>query len=342
MKALQFLKDWTLPVSMVGGALAYFVGHLLPLTAEAKGDILWTAELLQPVLLFLMLFVAFCKIKPTELRPHRWHAWLLLTQCSLFAAASLALWAWPDTGLRPIVEGLMLAVVCPTATACAVVTQKLGGDSAATTSYTIAINLVVALICPLLLPLAHPQAGMTFVPAFMVIMRKVFPLLIAPLLLAWLVRYMLPRLHRRIVGTKDLAFHMWAVSLAIAIAVTCKALVHSHESMWNVGGIAVVTLAACLLQFGFGRWIGRRYGVAMEAGQALGQKNTVFIIWLGYTFLSPITATAGGFYSIWHNTVNSWQLYRKNRARAEKKRTELEQTNMASNLLYQNHHGSTS
>ena len=34
------------------------------------------------------------------------------------------------------------------------------------------------------------------------------------------------------------------------------------------------------------------------------------IIWLGYTFLSPITATAGGFYSVWHNVVNSWQLYK--------------------------------
>ena len=311
MKLLQFLKNWTLPVSMVSGVLAYLVCHMLPLTYEVKSDILYATEVLQPILLFLMLFVAFCKIKPTDLKPHRWHLWLLLTQCLLFAAAAIGLWAFPDTSYRLTVEGFMLAIICPTATACAVVTQKLGGDSAATTSYTIIINLVVALLCPLLLPLAHPQAGMTFLPAFMVIINKVFPLLIVPLFLAWFVRYLMPGLHKRIVNTKDLAFYMWAVSLAIAIAVTCKALVHSHESMWNVGGIAVVTLAACLFQFGFGKWIGRHYGVRMEAGQALGQKNTVFIIWLGYTFLSPITATAGGFYSIWHNIVNSYQLYKK-------------------------------
>ena len=121
----------------------------------------------------------------------------------------------------------------------------------------------------------------------------------------------MPSFHKRIVATKDLAFYMWAVSLAIAIAVTCKALAHSQESMWNVGGIAVVTLVACLFQFFFGKWIGSHYGKKMEAGQALGQKNTVFIIWLGYTFLSPITAAAGGFYSVWHNLVNSWQLYKK-------------------------------
>ena len=296
---------------MISGALAYYICSQLPLTYEVKHDILSVIEVLQPVLLFLMLFVAFCKIKPTDLKPHRWHLWLLLTQCLLFIVACLFLWAYPTSGARVIVEGFMLAIICPTATACAVVTQKLGGDSAATTSYTIIINLVVALLCPLLLPVAHPQPGLTFLPAFMVIINKVFPLLIVPLFLAWFVRYLMPSFHKRIVATKDLAFYMWAVSLAIAIAVTCKALAHSHESMWNVGGIAVVTLVACLFQFSFGKWIGSHYGKRMEAGQALGQKNTVFIIWLGYTFLSPITAAAGGFYSVWHNLVNSWQLYKK-------------------------------
>ena len=296
---------------MISGALAYYICRQLPLSYEVKFDILTVIEVLQPVLLFLMLFVAFCKIKPTDLKPHRWHLWLLLTQCLLFAAACAALWLYPSTGLRVIIEGFMLAIICPTATACAVVTQKLGGDSAATTSYTIIINMVVALPSPRLLPVAPPQEGLTFFPAFMVIIHKVFPLLIVPLFLAWFVRYLMPSFHKRIVATKDLAFYMWAVSLAIAIAVTCKALAHSHESMWNVGGIAVVTLVACLFQFSFGKWIGSHYGKRMEAGQALGQKNTVFIIWLGYTFLSPITAAAGGFYSVWHNLVNSWQLYKK-------------------------------
>lgn len=299
---------------MISGALAYYICSQLPLTYEVKHDILSVIEVLQPVLLFIMLFVAFCKIKPTDLKPHRWHLWLLLTQCLIFIAACLFLWAYPTSGARVIVEGFMLAIICPTATACAVVTQKLGGDSAATTSYTIIINLIVALLCPLLLPVAHPQPGLTFLPAFMVIINKVFPLLIVPLFLAWFVRYLMPSFHKRIVATKDLAFYMWAVSLAIAIAVTCKALAHSEESLWNVGGIAVVTLVACLFQFTFGKWIGSHYGKRMEAGQALGQKNTVFIIWLGYTFLSPITAAAGGFYSVWHNLVNSWQLYKKRKA----------------------------
>ena len=50
----------------------------------------------------------------------------------------------------------------------------------------------------------------------------------------------------------------------------------------------------------------------VTAGQSLGQKNTVFAIWLAYTFMTPETAIVGGLYSIWHNIYNSWQLYRAN------------------------------
>ena len=46
-------------------------------------------------------------------------------------------------------------------------------------------------------------------------------------------------------------------------------------------------------------------------GQALGQKNTGFLIWLGYNYMTPVTSVAGGLYAIWQNLFNSWELYRK-------------------------------
>ena len=308
---IRFLKNWTLPVSMTMGALAYLIGRELPLSADSKASIVGGIETLQPLLLFVMLFVAFCKVSPKALKPRRWHVWLLLTQCLLFSVCCIVLWMYPDTDARLVIEGFMLAIICPTATACAVVTQKLGGDSAMTTAYTIMINLAVAVIAPLMLPFAHPHEGLTFLPAFATIMKKVFPLLMLPLLLAWLVRYYMPRFHKAILATRDLAFYLWAIALSLAIAITVRALVHTTESMWHVAAIAGATLVACIFQFAFGKWVGSHYGYRMEGGQALGQKNTIFVIWLGYTFLSPITATAGGFYSVWHNVVNSWQLYKK-------------------------------
>ena len=159
----------------------------------------------------------------------------------------------------------------------------MGGDSATTTAYTIIINVLVAILVPSLLPMIHPHdLHFSFWPLFMEILRKVFPLLVVPLLLAWFVRYCLPPLHRIILNAKDTAFYLWAVALALAISVTVRALCHSSESLWHVAAIALSTLVACLFQFAFGKWIGGRYGYRLEGGQAMGQKNTIFIIWLGW------------------------------------------------------------
>ena len=86
---------------------------------------------------------------------------------------------------------------------------------------------------------------------------------------------------------------------------------HTHLPVAYQIGIAIVSLLCCLAQFYFGKRIGKRHGDAITAGQALGQKNTVFAIWMGYTFFTPITSLAGGFYSVWHNVINAYQLYRK-------------------------------
>ena len=78
-------------------------------------------------------------------------------------------------------------------------------------------------------------------------------------------------------------------------------------------GIAVVSLLCCLFQFWLGRRVARCYShsESVTAGQALGQKNTGFIIWLGLNYMTPVTSVAGGLYAVWHNLVNSYQLYKK-------------------------------
>lgn len=49
--------------------------------------------------------------------------------------------------------------------------------------------------------------------------------------------------------------------------------------------------------------------LSVTAGQALGQKNSGFLIWLGYSYMTPVTSVAGGLYSIWQNVINSLELY---------------------------------
>lgn len=333
MGVRKVIKEWMLPIAMVTGASLYLIYHFLPEPVHRIGPFLDNlVSVLQPLLIFSMLFLTFCGIEPRDLKPHRWHWWLLLIQGGLFSLLGLVvIWGLrnlPDgQDCAILVESAMLCLICPTATAAAVVTRKLGGDMAGITTYTILINMLTAVLVPLFVPLIRPVDGVDFFAAFSMILAKVFPLLIMPCLCAWLVRYMFPRLHRRLLDFADMPFCIWAVALTLAIAVSVRYLMASTLGLELITGMAVVSLISCVFQFMAGRYVGSRYRprrkeVSQEAarrgrlvrtitaGQSLGQKNTVFAIWMGYTFMTPETAIVGGLYSIWHNIYNSWQLRR--------------------------------
>ncbi|MCM1319076.1 MAG: transporter [Muribaculaceae bacterium] len=311
---INFIKNWTLPISILSGIILYFIYVNIPALNDTHAFVNDAISVIQPALIFAMLFLTFLSIGPHDLRIRRWHFLLIGMQISLFGALAYLLSYIADNGMRIILESAMLCMLCPTATAAAVVTRKLGGSAADITTYTILINLTIAVSAPALLPIAHPMPDMGFISTFVLIIGKVFPLLICPLLLAWGIRKFAPALMHKLTKFRDLPFYLWAVALALAIGVTVKAIMHSHISSMYLLGILAVTFVCCILQFFIGKKIGRHYDQLIEGGQSLGQKNTVFIIWMGYTFLSPVTAMAGGLYSVWHNIYNSWQLYNHRRS----------------------------
>ncbi len=307
----KFLRDWALIIGMIVGASAYLIYAAIPALHPAGPFLEGFITHLQPLLIFTMLFLSFCKIEPRQMRLHRWMLRVLGLQCGLFVALMLLLILVPGLPFRTGVEALALCVICPTATACAVVTGKLGGNMAGVVTYTVMINLAAAVLVPLMLPLLHPSADLNFFQAFLRILSKVFPLLILPALCAWAVRALLPRFHAWLLGFPNLSFYIWAFSLSLAILMSTRAIVHNASSTSIIAQIFVASLLACVFQFWAGRRIGHRFACPISAGQAFGQKNTVFGMWMGYTFFTPVTSVAGGFYSIWHNCYNTWQMYRK-------------------------------
>ncbi len=335
MDIRQTIKDWMLPIAMVTGASLYLAYHALPEPVHKAGPFLnGLVEVMQPLLIFAMLFLTFCRIEPKDLKPHRWHWWLLLIQGGLFTVLGLGtvmiMRMLPDGNneWKVLVESAMLCLICPTATAAAVVTRKLGGDVPGITTYIVLVNIVAAILVPLIVPLIQPMAGLSFWEAFNMILAKVLPLLMLPCFCAWLVRYLMPHVHAKLLEWQDLPFNLWVVALVLAIAVTTKAIVKSEMSWTLLAAMAFISLVCCAFQFWAGRYVGSRYKPRrpsssedrgreirkVTAGQSLGQKNTVFAIWMGYTFMTPETAIVGGLYSIWHNIYNSWQLYRAENA----------------------------
>ena len=309
---MRFIKDWILVIAMATGASVYLIYHSIPALHTAGPLLERICTTLQPLLLFAMLFLSFCKIEPHQLKPHRWQFILLGIQTLMFVLFAVLVYLRPEGDMWRIpLEAAMLVLICPTANACAVVTGKLGGDMAGVVTYTVLINLLVAVVMPAVIPFLHPIEDLPFNLAFNHILVKVFPLLILPCLCAWIVRYVFPRLHRRILRHIGLSFYLWAFCLSLAILMCTRSIVHSGAPGMMLGLLAGAALVVCIFNFGVGRLVGSAFGCTISAGQALGQKNTILVIWMAYTFMNPVSSVVGGFYSIWQNIFNSWQLSRR-------------------------------
>lgn len=311
----KFIKDWMLVIAIVSGAAAYLVYHAIPALSPAGAVLLPFCKIVQPSLLFLMLFLSFCSVKPSDLRLYKWQVPALLVQAVFFIVTVIFLWLVPAAGAKPALASFALCMICPTATACAVVAAKLGGDKAAVLTYTMLVNLLAAVLIPLFLPLIYPGGSGGFLTDFTRILARVFPLLILPCLAAWGVRYCLPKLHAILLKFKELPFYMWAVSLTLAIVMGTRAIVQGNAGAAVLAQIMAGSLVSCAMQFYIGRRIGAGHGVTVTCGQVMGQKNTVFAMWVAYTFMDPVISLAGGFYSIWHNCYNTWQLHRREKGR---------------------------
>lgn len=319
---IRFLKNWTLPLAMLAGTLGYFFFAKIPFVAPAKPYISGLVAFLTPVLIFAQLLLTFCKVEVRELKPKSWHGWLLLFQAtSCMVVASLLMFCPMDETYREVFEGAMVCLICPTATAAAVITGKLGGSASSLTTYTLLSNLLAAVAVPLVFPLVEPHAHITFFAAFLKILSKVFPLLLCPFFLAWFLRVFVPGAHRFLLGFRDAAFYLWAVALAIVSGQTVRSLVNSDAPVSVEFLIALAGLAACCIQFYLGKRIGGHYKERISGGQALGQKNTVLAIWMAYTYLNPLSSVGPGSYVLWQNIINSYQLWKKRKNEMKEKVT---------------------
>ena len=306
---LKFIKDWTLPLAMLTGTLAYLVFAKWSLLAPLKPAVNGFVSFITPWLIFAQLLLTFCKIEIRELKPKRCHLWLLLIQaCSCALAAGVLLYIPMGELSVGIWQGMMVSLICPTATAAAVITGKLGGNAATLTTYTLFSNLLGAVMVPLVFPLVEPHEGLTFWNAFFRILSKVFPLLLSPLFVALFLKYYVKNVLRWLMEHSGMAFYIWAFALALVMGQTARSLINSDITAWLV---ALGGLFTCVVQFFFGKRIGSIYNDRISAGQALGQKNTVLAIWMASAYLHPLATIAPGSYVLWQNIINSYQLWKK-------------------------------
>ena len=315
-KVESFLRKWMLLISMALGVGIYLLLAMVPGLEKAETGYIAVAKDLQPFLVGVMLFLQFNVTAPSDLKIHRWHAEVLGVQALLFAVFTAATVLLPEGNLRILAECAMLCFICPTASACGVITSKIGGDLQQTMAYLLLCDIMSTLLIPATVPLVCPQEGVGYLSLLWIVTKRVFSMLVLPCALAWLIRFTLPGVQKLLARYTGWAFYVWGISLMLAMSLATRALRQSHASLWMAVLIALVALSCCLLQFYLGRKLTKSYGrrVSVTAGQTFGQKNTGFLIWLGFNYMTPITSVAGGLYAICQNLVNSWELqhYRNN------------------------------
>ena len=310
MNTIRFLKDWTLPVAMATGTLVYLLFAYTPAldgVAEFFGP---RAGIVLPVFMFVILFVTFCKVDFHKMRPVGWHLWVGVFQV-LFVFAAVGVVLGFDLQGRSLVlmEALLTCIIGPSAAAAAVVTSKLGGSLEETTTYTFLSNIITAVLIPVCFPIIDKAADISFMEAFTKILREVCLVLLVPMAAAYVVKHFMKGLHRRIVSVKDLSYYLWAVALALVTGVTVRSICHAQTSAWFLLSIALLGMMLCIIQFAVGRFIGHYFNRTVEAGQALGQKNTTFAIWVAYTYLNPLSSVGPGCYILWQNIINSIEIW---------------------------------
>ena len=266
--------------------------------------------------MFIMLTLAFSKVSMKEIKFKKVH--FLLLAVIVFGALGAYLAIAPFNKI--LAESVMVIIMCPTATSAVVVTTKLGGNAPNIISFTILANVAAALIIPSVFPLIEAK-GMTFLEGFLTIIQKVFPLLVFPMILAEGLKKFLPKAHDFLKKYSSSSFYIWACSIVVLVARTVKSIVDAPENYHIDVLMAIASLIICIVLYTVGKIIGTKFDERVSCGQSIGQKNTIFSIWVAGTYLDPLSALCSGFYIICQNLFNSWQLDKK-RHEDEKIKTE--------------------
>ena len=261
-----------------------------------------------PFLIFTILFLNFSSVEVRSLRVRPLHWWLLAFQLVVSLGGYLLLCPFNEL----LAQGVLIGVLGPVAASVVVIACMLGADRSTITTYTLVGNFGVALLAPVYFSFIGTHVTMPFGQSFLLILSKIAPTLILPLVLIIVLQLFAPKANDFIARYKGASFYLWSMALMITLGQTIDFIfLHGAGHVSEIIALSVASLVACAVQFAVGKAIGKHYGDTVSGGQGLGQRNTALAIWMSSMYLQPLAATFPAMYSIWQNLYNSYQLWRK-------------------------------
>ena len=304
---MQRLRPYILPIAIILGLLLHR----------------WCAmfAVAVPYIIFAILLLTFTAVDLRSLKLRILDLWLMLFQIVVSTGCYLLVKFLFGNDI--VAEGVLIGVLCPVASSVAVISCLLGANRATVTTYTIVGNLMVAVVAPIVFTLIghHPEYSLW--QSMLLMFTKIGSTLALPFLIALALQLWWPKANKAISKYNMLGFYLWSLALLFTLGQTIDFIFLHGEGNWhNITWLGVLSLFFCVVQFGTGRLIGRRYGNRIGGGQLLGQKNTAFGIWMANTFLSPLSSVFLAFYSIFQNVFNAWQMAHTKKSVNRKRETD--------------------
>ena len=290
---MQRFRPYVLPVAIVLGLLLHSYCARL--------------SFLVPYIIFTILLLTFTAVDLKRLKMRVLDLWLMLFQVVVSIGCYLLIRLFGGNNI--IAEGVLIGVLCPVASSVAVISCLLGANRATVTTYTIVGNLMVALVAPIVFSLIGHHPEMSLWKSFLLMFSKIGATLALPFFIAMALQIWFPKVNAAVGRLNIAGFYLWALALLFTLGQTIDFIfLHGEGNWYNIAWLGGLSLLFCVIQFGTGRFIGKRYGNRIGGGQLLGQKNTAMGIWMANTFLSPLSAVFLAFYSVYQNVFNAWQM----------------------------------
>ena len=299
-RVLAFLKQWTLLLAIVIGALGHSLfARFTPLA---------------PWLLMGMLLLTFSNMSPKDLRFHPLHLVMLVVQL----AGSVIVY-WLIESWNPVIaQCASLCLLAPTGTAAATITGMLCGSVGFIAAYIFISSFSIVFAAPLIIPMIAPNdVDIPFWASAFSVFSHVAPIMLTPLAIAWGMQRFAPKLNAKVIRFSFFSYYLWAIMILILIGSTFEMLLAPGEKEYGMEiAVAVTGIFICAIQFAAGKSLGGLYHRRISTGQALAQKNLFLSTWLAFQYLDPLVVVCLAAYSVFQNIFNAFQISLRERSNA--------------------------
>ena len=254
--------------------------------------------------LMVMLFLAFLTVEFKTRVLERDHLTVVLLNLTLPLLVFYLL-KWYDYNLALIA---FILSVAPTAAGAPVIAVLLKCRVDFVTVSTLITNPLAAFTVPLYLPIVASQSVSVKIDEVLI---PVFITVFVPLIATIIIRSTSKMLLHRLASFSYIAFYLFLFNVYVASGKATDFILNSgNTNNTTLFGIAATAAGMCFVQFLLGEFLGKK-STALERSLSIGRKNSMFVIWVSLTFLTPVIALGPMFYILCQNIYNTWQMYRR-------------------------------